>query len=454
MSLTHLLMLFAISGIIIALVSIKPREALFIFIFCLMAFNDYIGGLPSSVIKVGEHLFFAADFFIVLLIVGLIRASFKKNSIASLDRPVLIAMVILSLYGIVGVLNGFAGEQLYNDIIGGYRRYFYYPWAVFIPMLLLRGSKDIHTIEKVVFVAAPFICLFAFYRILIGQTYFPESHAYEHDYFRAMGFHDYILLLFVICLAMGKILLHKEKSIVLKAYLLILPLFIIASNYRAAWALLILCPLVMLFLLRSRGISLKPLRRTLLFSGLVVILVVILAKISGNEVYQAVESRMFGKVVNYTFKESQRDFFWKEVFAEWQLAPWMGVGLGQMLTYDTKNRHGEWIVVEAGSLHNSYLELGLKTGVFGLVLFLVFQYMIIIRLLRVLKQENFFIPFASAGIVLIIAVLLQAGIQPILNESNSVILIYLIIGTVLSVPCNRMDPNLEVRRNETAHNKR
>jgi len=154
MSLMELTILSAVAIAMVALTFIKPHIVLTVYMFALLAFNDYIGGLPSSVIMIGGRLFYAADFFLVLVSVGLIRASFHNNLISRIDRPVFAAMVIFSLYGLASMLIGADSRYLYNDIIGDFRRYFYYPWAIFIPILVLRDHRDIKIIEKAAFGAA------------------------------------------------------------------------------------------------------------------------------------------------------------------------------------------------------------------------------------------------------------------------------------------------------------
>ena len=443
MSFIHLFMLCFLAVTGIAFTFIKPRIIFFACIFSLMAFNDYIGGLPSSVMNIGGHLFYAADFFLVLLYVAVIRGLWKRDLEFKLDRPVFAIIVVFIAYGILSMVIGAYHHYIYNDIIGDFRRYYYYPLAIFIPMLLLQDSRDIQIVEKAVFVAAPIICVFGFFRIITGQTYFPEVHANPYDQFRAMGFHDYIILIFAICLAMGKTVLRNGKDTLSKAYLLLLPPFVIASNFRIAWALLIMGPLAMLFLLRSKGISSQPLRRTLLLSVLVVILIGGAAKISGSATYQALETRVVDQVLNYTFEESQRDYLWEEVLTKWQVVPWMGIGLGKNVTYVTRSFDGEWVVAQAGSLHNSYLELALKTGIIGLALFLLLQGMLIIRCLKASRQAKLHLPFALAGIVLVISMLIQTGIQPFLTEPNSVVLIYLVIGSILSLSHLKLNHELE-----------
>ncbi len=284
MSFVELTILSVVAMGVIALTFVKPRMVLMVYMFALLAFNDYIGGLPSSVIRIGGRLFYAADFFLILLSAGLIRALFHKDLISRIDRPVLTAMVIFSLYGLAGMLIGADHRYLYNNIIGDFRRYFYYPWAILIPILVLRDRHDIKIIEKAAFVAALIICLFASYRMITGQTFFPEVHGNRFDLFRAMGYHDYMILVFVVCLAIGKILIiPKGRNIIPKACLLLLPPFIIASNYRVAWAFLVICPVIMVLLIRSRGISLRPLAKGLVLSSVLIVLLGATGKISQNE---------------------------------------------------------------------------------------------------------------------------------------------------------------------------
>lgn len=439
-----------IATIVIAITFIEPRTVLFIFMFVLLAFNDYIGGLPSSIINIGGRQFYAADFFVILLSAGLIRALFRKDLISKIDRPVLVAMLIFSIYGLAGILIGADHDYLYNDIIGDFRRYFYYPWAIFIPMLVLRDRHDIKIIEKAAFAAALIICIFALHRIVTGQTFFPEVHALAHDNFRAMGFHDYIILIFVICLSIGKIIQNKRKrNLLAKAYLILLPPFVIASNFRVAWALLVICPGIVLYMFWSGRISLKPLRKIAFLGLLGIILFGVTAKTTGNKAFLELEARFSSQVINYTSQESPREDMWAEVISEWKVSPLLGVGLGKVIFYMTRAHDGDWYWKQAGSLHNSYLELGLKTGIIGLALFLLMQGMLAVRCFKSFKRTSMHLPFTAAGITFIFSMLVQTGIQPFLTQPNSIVLIYLIIGAVINVQYLKEKSGLEGKGNSS-----
>jgi O-antigen ligase len=430
-----LLMIGIISLIIIIFTFLKPRLALFVFLFVLMAFNDYVGGIQSSIIEIGGRLFYAADFFHVLFVVALIRLFFHRELTSRIDRPVFIIMLIFTMYGVVGMILGAANDSLYKDIIGDLRRYFYYIWAIFIPMILLRDRKDIHAIEKVAFSAAPIICIFALYRIITGQTYLPAVHAFEYDNFRAMGHHDYIVLIFVICLSIGKIIQNKEnRNLLAKAYILILPPFVIASNFRIALILLVICPGIVLYMFRSGRISLKPLRKIAFFGLLGVVLLGVTAKTTGNKVYLQLEARFSSGVMSFTFNESDRDLMWEEAISEWKISPLLGCGLGKKIFIKERS--------QAAALHNSYLEILLKGGIIGLILFFTLQLILITRILKLFKRTEIYKPFVAAGIAYIFAGLVQTGIQPFFTEPNSIVLIYLIIGTVISLQSQKVKMEL------------
>lgn len=439
-----LLIVGIISLIIVIFTFSKPRFALFIFLFFLMAFNDYVGGLPSSIIKIGGHLFYAADFFHILFVVALIRLFFHRELIFRINSPIFIIMLIFTGYGMAGMLIGAYNHHLFNDIIGDFRRYFYYIWAIFIPMILLRDRKDIHAIEKVAFAAAPIICIFALYRIITVQTYLPVVHDFEYDNFRAMGYHDYIVLIFVICLSIGKIIQNKEnRNLLAKVYLILLPPFVIASNFRIAWILLFICPGIVLYMFRSGRIRLKPLRKIAFLGLLGVIILGITARTTGNKAYLELEARFSSHVVNFKFQESTRDNMWEEVISEWKASPFLGVGLGKVILFMTRSYAGDWHWAQMGTLHNSYLELLLKCGIIGFLLFLTLQLILITHSFKLFKRTDIYKPFVVAGTAFIFAELIQTGIQPLLTEPNSIVLIYLIIGAVFSLPNLKIKKELE-----------
>lgn len=399
-----------------------------------MAFNDYVGGLPSSVIEIGGHLFYFADFLIILLIAAFLILVLHKELRHKINKQLFIAILIFTLYGLITVILGISGHNIYRDIIGDFRRYFYYIWAIFVPMILLRDNNDIKIVEKIIYTAAPVICLFAFYRIITGQTYFPEVHDYEFDYFRAMGFHDYLILVFIICISLGKLIYESEKpNRLARIYIILLPFFVIASNFRIAWILLLFCPAIVLFLFRFQNISIRPILKKVSISIAIIFFILIIAKATGNETYKEIESRFLSSVVNFSFEETTRDFMWSKVISEWRSDPLFGAGAGENIFFMRKSWDGDWYWARAGSIHNSYLEFGLKFGVLGLILFIILQFIIIRNCVQIFRTKKDHKPIAAAAIAFILAALIQTGIQPFYTEPNSIVLIYFITGTVLSI---------------------
>jgi O-antigen ligase len=439
------LLILALMALLVFWVSFfKPRTCIFAFIFVLMAFNDYVGGLPSSVFEIGGHLFYFADFLIVLFIGAFFRLVIYKELKQKIDQRVFLVMLAFTLFGVMSFVLGLSHQHFLKDIIGDFRRYFYYIWAIFIPVLFFKSDKDLRIIEKIAFAVAPVICLFAIYRIITGQTYFPAVHEYEFDYFRAMGFHDYLILIFVMCIALGKLIYQKEKSgLLIKLYVFILPVFVILSNFRIAWILLLLCPLMVLFLFRSQEIDLRPLVKIGSISLVAVFAVLLTARATGMNAYEEVEGRFVSEVMNFSFQETRRNYLWDQVFSEMKTSPFIGFGSGKQVVFMERSFDGDWYWKRAGSIHNSYLEFGLKFGLIGLILFLFLQYTIIKKSLDKFKSEDRYKPFIAATIAYMVAALIQTGIQPFLAEPNSIVLIYLIVGTVLSLSSTKSEEESE-----------
>ncbi len=289
------LIMFSLGLLLLCFTVVKPRLALFTFVFALMAFNDYLGGHPSSVLKIGNNQFYAADFFLILLGAGLIRGIIRKDLQDRVDKATLIMMLAIIGVGIVAILIGLNNDHTLNAIIGDYRRYSYYPWAIFIPALFLKNNRDMRTFESFSLGAAAVICTIATYRVITWSSYWPEQHGTEYGYFRAMSYHDYLILIFVVCIAIGKVLYTKKKPASLpKLYLVALPIFIIASNYRMAPILMITCFLVVLLILRREGwgysqVSLKPIVKFSFLGILLIAVVCFGGAITKNKTYLVVE---------------------------------------------------------------------------------------------------------------------------------------------------------------------
>jgi O-antigen ligase len=427
--------------LILWLTLVKPRVALFFFAFSLMAFNDYLGGHPSSIMEIGGNQFYAADFFLILLLGGLIRSILIKDLNSHIDKPIFIMMLLTVVVGIVAILIGVDNGHKSNVIIGDLRRYTYYPWAIFIPAMFLRNSKEFRGLECWTFWAAGVICAIAAYRIFTGSSYWPELHASEYGDFRGMNYHDYLILIFAICIAIGKMLNTKERpSLLHKVCLVVLPIFVIASNYRMAPLLMIACSSLVLLMLRRSWwghgqMSLKPVSQFAFLGILLIALVCFAGAMTDNKIYLEVKTRIVQRVVQFDLsqQETYRVEMWKKLINQWEKSPLLGVGFGRKFEYQNQTPDGNWYWVSSQNFHNSYLELLLKSGILGLAVFLCLHLVILARCWRVFRLCPEEAPLIVAGIAFMIAVLVQAGLQPYLTEPNSIVLSYLIIGSVISL---------------------
>jgi len=426
--------------IIIIFIIVNPKIVMFIYILSLMAFNDLIGGLPSTIININGHLFYASDFFIILFAAGCLRSVLESKTVTDkFTRLLLIIMIYLSVIGITGLIIGFSKGLPYNAVIGDFRRYFYYPWAIFVPPLIIHNKTDCaELIRKASLLAAPIICIFALYRIIEWQSYSSQVHSVANFDFRAMGYHDYLVLIFVICISIGRILQYKQhRNLLEKFYLILLPCFVIISNYRIAWILLVLCPLTMLLLLRSRGFRLKPIKWIVIASFFCVILPLVAGIFIGSKSSRDLGKRFSDHVVNFSFgnQESWRAGLWSTAIGKWKESPFLGKGFGVKYDFWAMTPNGEWYIANPADLHNSYLELLLKSGIIGLVFFLSLYGILIKRCLKIFYEgSDSRMYISAAGIAFIFAVLLQTATQPLLSIPNDTVLIYLIIGSIVVLP--------------------
>jgi len=436
------LIMTALGLLIVWLTLVKPRVALFLFVFSLMAFNDYLGGHPKSIMKIGDNLFYAADFFLILLGVGLIRSILRKDLHSRVDKPIFIMMLVSAVVSIVAILIGLDNGYKSNVIIGDFRRYCYYPWAIFIPALFLKNNRDIRWLERVAFGAAAFICAIAAYRVITGSSYWPEIHASEYGDFRAMNYHDYLILIFVICIAIGKVFNTKERpNLIHKVCLVVLPIFVIASNYRMAPLLMIVSSSVVLLILRRKKIRFKPILKFVSVSVFLITAILFTGEITANKTYLEVKQRINQRVIHFDWsqQESYRVEMWKKLIKEWETSPLMGVGFGRQFYFQKQTPEGEWHWVEPQNFHNTYLELLLKSGILGITIFLCLQLVILSRCWKVFRLCPEERPYVTAGIAFMIAVLLQTGIQPLLTQPNSIVVSYLIVGSVITLAHNSLN---------------
>lgn len=425
--------------IVAALAAWLPRGALFVFVFLLMAFNDYLGGLPTSIFSLGGKLFYGADAFLILFLVGIWRGMLRRNYHRRVDWGLFAVVVVLTGVGIAAVLRGLSEGYAVNRIIGDFRRWGYYPWAIFIPGLLLVGKGDRRIFERVIFLSAGVICAVATFRILTGTMYGLEPDALPEGSYRAVSYHGYVVLVLALAMAIGRFQeLAAPATRTTLIVLFLVPTFVIASNYRMAWIAMFVS--VGIMLASRKPWSSQPRR----FIGVVVVWMMILVagvtmgRLSGNAAYAEVERRFRGDLLDFNWgeRESYRGGMWEGAIARWKRDPVMGTGFGYAYSYLDRTRGGEWFWRESQDMHNSFLEVLLKAGAVGLLGFVVFLSVIVARLIRMLRTQEDERAVAAGGIAFIVTVLLTSAVQPVLSMPNSAVLTYLVVGIFMAMGVN------------------
>jgi O-antigen ligase len=405
-----------------------PYEVFLILSFLLLSLGDYFGSKPVSI---GGFKFYGADYFLLILLVMIIRTS-KTEQMKS-RPPLFLLFWIYILYGFISLLFGifYQGHEI-NRTIGDFRRFFYYPIAFFLGWAVISNEKCIKKLEKLIHFVPIIIMAFAILRLVMGKTWAPEIHARAED-FRALPYFDGIALIFVFSYLAALFFAKKKLNLLQLIVALPIPIFIVLSGFRLLWVLFILAIMMVLWFSFKQEGKRKYLR-ILLYLFIIIIISLSLFRVIGGKYYDIFETKIVNKILRYEHtSERWRYPAWKSAISKFKSSPILGTGLGDEPAFWAVNSAGQWTKITR-TLHNAFLEILYQTGIIGALLFLSILFMYSLHSYKKFKWVDIeHKPITVALFILFVSGLIQSLFQPYLNHPGNGVIFFSFMGITMKI---------------------
>lgn len=290
------------------------------------------------------------------------------------ERIILLLLALLTGWGLVSSMTGLMRGQELRDIIGDFRRFFVYSWALLPPLCLVMARRHLALTKLALIAGCGGAFLFGAYRTVTGNHFYPND---EINIFPRLLADDEIVSL-ALLLAYLTAFLMAERPRGLKAAALALAAATAAmmcfSGWRMGIAQAVLAPALTAALMarnRGRGIGGITLRIGAVMLVLALGVGLVFSAMSGHvdRVMRMLDERMHSFGTPLVSDEDTRFYAYREALNRYSAHPVLGCGLGDQLSYPKKTTAGTFLYVQ-GTTHNLFLDTLYQTGPVGLGLFL------------------------------------------------------------------------------------
>lgn len=412
-----------------------------------------IGGIPVS-IRIGIFLAVFLAWFILLIRSGNI-SSIKK---VIYDNKILIVFGIVCLWGLLfGIILKHSSKNVLLDFNAWLYFLYIFPFLhIFASIDQYKKIAQIFCVGVADIILKTFIFLFVFSHNLPAlRDFYKWGRDTGWGEFTLVGGNLYrifsqaqifVIVAFFLCLIFQFYLLasRKKATISLYAVELVCLSVIIISLSRSFWVSFAVCLLAAIFAARS----IFKLRCVAIIKQVAILVVLAISSyglilaIINAPIFKYTPTMDSFSLINSRFStddaaSSSRWAQLPELFKAISQHPVLGSGWGKTIAYKSfdprilsaSNPDG-WYTTYA--FEWGYLDLMLKIGLLGLIVYLVFIFHLIKHLYRYIKNKNEpLLQALSAGLLLVILMLLIThGFSPYLNHPLGIGLIVIII-TVL-----------------------
>jgi O-antigen ligase len=361
-----------------------------------------------------------------------------------LASPVTSLLLINFFFGFFALLVGFGSGHQFNDVVGDFRRLFFYPLATLVAVGHILRRADVRKLILLFSVVLLIISGIALVRVTTGQTWDPAQFAGTGD-FRAIGYFTGVIVIMGLGVFYGLSLVsrgYRKWASLLFSMLLIGVGFL--SGYRLLWVLAVMSPLFVSYAAyRGRTRNLR------LILTLVVSLAVLVGALLATwqffpDWFLIARAKFEERVLGFSFQDNVRYVAWKAAWNRFQSSPIVGVGIGDQFSF--------WGINSAGNphlfrltTHNVFLTILYQTGVIGGSVFLAIHLRIIRYVWTHLPKVQLRIRAPLAGMFSgYLAALVLGMLQPLFESPGAIVGFYLWTGLMLrSVRiCTGKEPTL------------
>lgn len=351
-------------------------------------------------------------------------------------EPVLITLLLtLAAYGMVSLALGFLEGHAPRNILGDYRRLYFYPLAMLIPLMLPLAKGHVSGIRAAILTGGALVVLTGLYRLATGQTW-------HEDYYgqivvgpiqlRLLSQFEIATLGLVLGLSTAQFRVSRSWTRALGAMAIgcLALVFLIISGWRLGLLYILGAPIAALFFLsyargeRIRGFFIAPLLLAVL--GLVGTGIAFWAfPGEARDTLRTIQERTFER----GFQEDQRYYAWGRSLELFAGDPILGMGIGNQLEFFQMTSSGQ-LQWNQSTAHSVYFDILYQSGLIGIILFLLFHGLFVLHVLRQSRQLSPALQGLAAGLMAgYVCIMAVIGLQPL--QTGAAVTLYLLMGFIL-----------------------
>ena len=351
------------------------------------------------------------------------------------EQLLIAALLIMAAYGVSSLVFGFMANQEPRDILGDYRRLYFYSLAMLVPLMLPLVKGHVTALRAAVLVGAALVILTGLYRMATGQTW-------AEDYFgqtetgpiqlRLLSQFEIATLGLALGLATAYFRVHRVgfRSVIVLAMGCLAVAFLLISGWRLALLYVAGAPLAALFVLSYiRGERIRFFFIAPILLAIVGVMGAVFAfwmfPDQAQDTLRIVEERTMHRGLD----EDQRYYAWRETLDLFLQNPVLGMGIGNRLEYFHMTSAGvfQW---NTSTAHNVYLEILYQSGLIGFGLFTFIHGLFVVHVLRRGRQLDSELQGLVAGLMAgYVCIMAVNGLQPL--QTGAAVTLYLLMGFIL-----------------------
>ena len=433
-SLVWPLALVPAAGLLIVLMA-SPYAAQLMLAYGALLFGASVA-LSDVPLSVGFFKLYGADLFIIFVGWGMLARALKREaSLNVTEQRFVMLLAGICAYGLFSAFIGFRHGHPYDEVLGWYRRLFFYMIPFVIPLWIPLQRRHLQSFKYMIFFGGLLVLALATYRIAAGQPLKQEiDWSVGHVSYRMISVSEYCVL--SMFLAYSIVVLRLRSDLIGRALALSLAglaaVLLLLSGYRLGMALAIGTPVLTLGLVFwIRGGGARSFLHASLATGVAAIPAIFLLTFFFSE--------QFGKAIfdlEVRFQELRvvgdyRVWIWSEVFQQARDRPLFGAGLGHDFTFLNRTRSGMF-EIKSASTHSTVMSLLNQTGMIGMALYGVFHLAFVVYVIRNIRR----IPSALHGVSIAlisayIVTMVASNLEPL--RVGGYVALYFTMGLVVRI---------------------
>jgi hypothetical protein len=393
-------------------------------------------------IPLGGFKVYLGDFLIFLLgamalqtVVSMVRRGTAPIlELSRQERLLVMLLVAGTCWGAFSALNGVGRGLVLRDVVGDFRRLYFYAWAFLVPLGFRYGRRHLRLIAPALLAGCGIALLFGLYRLVTGNFFYPND---EINIFPRLLVDDEVVSLALLVAYCTALLMAKRSRKVKLAALGLAGLaaaMMCFSGWRMGIAEALLSPLLVVTIMarnRGRGVIGIGLRLAVVVSVLAVGVGCAFFLFSGkaDRVVFMLKERIASFGTPMSSDSDTRYYAYRQALENYSSHPVLGAGLGDDLTYTKKTTGGTFIYIQ-GTTHNIFLDLLYQTGPVGLLLFVSIHGLFSLYLWRRIRRTDpLYEPVAVALFAGYLCTLAHYSFEP--AWVSGLIVLYMSMGLIL-----------------------